>query len=169
VDDDRSRAPAEAVVRADEHGQAARIDERRAGQVDDQAFVGITLMVEGKPRTAVFTDETAPQIDHSQYDTGDGPCLDAFREQQVFSIACTEDQGPWPTFRAAAAGHGIHSTLSLPLVVDKASVGAMNLYADRADAFGPDDHETAATFASHARSSSPTPRPTGTRAASASA
>ena len=26
------------------------------------------------------------------------------------------------TFRAAAAGHGIHGTLSLPLVVDKASV-----------------------------------------------
>jgi GAF domain-containing protein len=127
-----------------------RVAELTTEAIPAASLVGITLMVEGKPRTAVFTDETAPQIDQSQYDTGDGPCLDAFREQQVFSIACTEDEGPWPTFRAAAAGHGIHSTLSLPLVVDRASVGAMNLYADRADAFGPDDHETAATFASHA-------------------
>ena len=32
-----------------------------------------------RPTTAVFTDEQAPEIDQAQYDTGCGPCLDAWR------------------------------------------------------------------------------------------
>jgi GAF domain-containing protein len=111
---------------------------------------GITMLVEGRQRTAVFTDETAPEVDQAQYDTGDGPCLAAFDTQQVMEIRSTTEPGPWPEFRHAAAEHGIHSTLSLPLVVDKAAVGALNLYARRPQAFGDTDRETAVLFASQA-------------------
>lgn len=37
-------------------------------------MVGITMLVEGRPRTAVFTDALLPEIDSSQYETGIGPC-----------------------------------------------------------------------------------------------
>lgn len=39
-----------------------------------------------------------------------------------------EAEDRWPTFAAAAAAHGIHSSLSLPLIVDDRGIGALNLY-----------------------------------------
>jgi len=113
-------------------------------------LVGITMMVEGRHRTAVFTDETAPEVDQAQYDTGDGPCLQAFHDQQVQVIDSTGDDGPWPAFRAAAAAHGIGSTLSLPLMVDKHSVGAMNLYAHQEHGFTDVDSQRGSPFAAQA-------------------
>jgi GAF domain-containing protein len=113
-------------------------------------LAGITMLVEGRHRTAVFTDETAPEVDQAQYDSGEGPCLAAFHEQRVTQIRSTLSDGPWPEFRRTAAEHGIRSTLSLPLLVDNAVVGAMNLYARRERAFGDDDVETASLFASQA-------------------
>ena len=114
------------------------------------ALVGVTMLVEGRPRTAVFTDETAPEVDQAQYDTGDGPCLDAFRDQQIHEIESTREEGPWPAFRAAAAAHGIGSTLSFPLVLDKQSIGAMNLYAAQEHAFTDGDRDRGSPFAAQA-------------------
>jgi GAF domain-containing protein len=118
--------------------------------VEPADLVGITMMVEGRHRTAVFTDETSPEVDQAQYDSGEGPCLDAFHELGIRQIQSTLTDGPWPEFRRAAADHGIRSTLSLPLLVDKAAVGAMNLYARRERAFDDEDIETASLFASQA-------------------
>ena len=113
-------------------------------------LIGITMLVEGRHRTAVFTDETAPEVDQAQYDTGDGPCLQAFHDQQIQVIASTHHDGPWPAFRAAAAAHGIGSTLSFPLMVDKQSVGAMNLYARREHGFTDVDADRGSPFAAQA-------------------
>src|SRR3954454_20030303 len=118
--------------------------------VPPAALVGVTMLVEGRPRTAVFTDEAAPEIDQAQYDTGEGPCLDAFRNQQIREIESTREEGPWPAFRAAAAAHGIGSTLSFPLVLDKQSIGAMNLYAHEEHAFTDADRDRGSPFASQA-------------------
>jgi GAF domain-containing protein len=113
-------------------------------------LAGITMLVEGRHRTAIFTDDTAPEIDQAQYDSGEGPCLDAFHERRVRQIQSTLTDGPWPEFRRAAAEHGIRSTLSMPLLVEKSAVGALNLYARRERAFSDDDIDTASLFASQA-------------------
>ena len=127
-----------------------RVSELTVEAVPAASLVGITMLVEGRERTAVFTDQAAPEIDQAQYDTGEGPCLDAFREQQVFFIDSMEEDGRWPAFRSAALSHGIHSSLSLPLVVDKVSFGAVNLYAHEPHSFEPTDRDTGAVFASQA-------------------
>jgi hypothetical protein len=36
-------------------------------------MAGITMLVDGKPGTGVFTDPEAPDIDRSPYDSGRGP------------------------------------------------------------------------------------------------
>ena len=118
--------------------------------VDPVDLVGVTMPVEGQSRTAVFTDPVSPEIDQAQYDAGEGPCLDALRYRQVFAIDSTGEPGPWPAFRRAAHDHGIKSTLSLPLVVDDCSVGAMNLYSHTDDAFSVADREDASRFAGQA-------------------
>ena len=113
-------------------------------------LVGITMMVEGRPRTAVFTDEKAPEIDRTQYGTGEGPYLDAFREGKVFTVDSTLEPGRWPAFRQAAAGYGVRSTMSLPLIVNEQGVGAMNLYSNRERAFSEDDQRAGELFAAQA-------------------
>jgi GAF domain-containing protein len=113
-------------------------------------FAGLTMPVEGRQRTAVFTDREAPEVDQAQYDSGEGPCLDALRDGAVYRIGSTGEDGPWPAFRRVCAARGIRSTLSLPLVVDHGTVGAMNLYSRVDHSFGVDDRDAAQQFAAQA-------------------
>lgn len=112
--------------------------------------VGLTLMVDGKPGTAVFTDPEIPEIDETQYRTGDGPCLDAFKTGRTHIIESMVEPGPWQPHRQAAAAHGVLSSLSLPLQTREARLGAMNLYATSERAYSAADLETAMAFGSQA-------------------
>ena len=111
-------------------------------------MAGITLLRDGKPVTAVFTDSAAPEIDTAQYETGSGPCLDAFTHARVFRIDDTADEARWPEFAAKAHAAGVLSTLSLPLIVGDSALGALNLYSQSLRAFV--DEDTAAVFAAQA-------------------
>ena len=90
------------------------------------AFAGMTLLDgHGTPTTAIFTSPTSPEIDAAQYETGEGPCLDAWRKRRAVSIDDTRDEtGPYRAFRAAADERGVRSTLSLPLLAADGSLGA---------------------------------------------
>src|SRR4051794_25389398 len=74
-------------------------------------MAGITLLRNGKPTTAVFTDPEAPEIDEAQYRTGIGPCLDAFRTGQIQRIPDIANETRWRPFTQAAWAHGVRSTL----------------------------------------------------------
>lgn len=111
---------------------------------------GISTLVGGEPRTAVFTDEEAPEIDSAQYEAGHGPCLDAFRDRRIHRIDDTTCETGWAEFARAAADHGIRSTISLPLVADGEGLGALNLYSAEVDGFAGADDETGMALATHA-------------------
>ena len=113
-------------------------------------MVGLTMLVEGRPRTAVFTDETAPEIDSAQYETGIGPCLDAFRHQQVYRIDDMDKDQQWPPFSEAAAARGLQSSMSIPLSARHEGLGALNFYSRSPAAFSDHDVEVALQFATHA-------------------
>ena len=115
-------------------------------------MVGITMLVEGKAQTAVFTHETAPEIDAAQYETRIGPCLDAFRHQQVYRIDFMDKDRHWPPFSEAAGAQGIQSSLSLPLIARHEGVGALNFYSRTAEAFSDDDVHVGLQFATQAAS-----------------
>src|SRR3954447_4049497 len=127
-----------------------RVTDLTVDAVDGADMAGITMIVEGRQRTAVFTDDLAPELDQTQYDTGEVPCLAAFQTGEIHAIDDTFEEGRWPEFRRTAAEHGIHSILSLPMVVNKTGLGAMNLYSRRERAFPAADHEVGALFASQA-------------------
>ena len=118
--------------------------------VPPAAMVGITMLVEGRASTAVFTDEEATEIDSAQYETGVGPCLDAFRHQQVYRIDDTERDRQWPPFSKAAASRGMRSSMSLPLLARHDGIGALNFYAQEPNAFSDDDVEVGLQFAAYA-------------------
>jgi GAF domain-containing protein len=113
-------------------------------------MAGITLLVDGKPKTGVFTDPEAPEIDEAQYSTGEGPCLDAFRHGGINHITSVGKEDRWPEFTQAAKDHGIVTTLSVPLVARGAGIGALNLYSRVADVFDEASQERVDTFARQA-------------------
>jgi GAF domain-containing protein len=118
----------------------------KAGPAD---MAGITMLVDGVPSTGVFTDSEAPEIDKAQYESEQGPCLDAFRNQSVYRIESTAADTRWPEFARTAADHGIKSTLSLPITARDESLGALNLYSRTEAAFHDADVERMTTFATH--------------------
>lgn len=112
---------------------------------------GVTLLDREGPRTAVATSETARRVDGFQYEAdGGGPCLDAYRRQQVLRIDSTSEDQRWPEFAMAAARAGIMSTLSLPLVIAGDGLGAVNIYCHEEHGFSEADDALAMTFASYA-------------------
>jgi len=112
-------------------------------------MAGITLIHGGIPETTVFTHVEAVEIDRTQYETGVGPCLDAYRKSETFVITDIDTERRWPPFTKTAAAHGVRSTLSLPLRVGADSIGALNLYSRSVNGFEVDD-AVAGVFAAQA-------------------
>jgi putative methionine-R-sulfoxide reductase with GAF domain len=102
-------------------------------------FAGITLLRDGRPTTAAFTDPASPEIDAAQYETGNGPCLDAYHQNTIFKVEDTRTETRWPEFAKAAADHGVLSTLSLPLTAGPGAIGALNMYSNAVNGFVDDD------------------------------
>ena len=110
---------------------------------------GITLLEAGGPDTTIATSDMARRVDRSQYEaeTG-GPCLDAYRRQQIFRIDSTAVDQRWPEFAGTAAAEGFSSTLSIPLIVSGDGLGAVNIYCHREYGFAAADERLAATLGS---------------------
>jgi GAF domain-containing protein len=127
-----------------------RVSDLANAAVSASDMVGLTMLVDGRARTAVFTDSEASDIDAAQYETGIGPCLDAFRHQQVFRVDDMEKDTRWPQFSEAAAARGIRSSVSIPMVAHHEGVGALNFYSRRSEAFSAEDVKVAVVFGSQA-------------------
>jgi GAF domain-containing protein len=129
-----------------------RVSEIAVAAIGPAEFLGIAMLgSDGRPTTGVFTDPASPEIDRAQYDSGNGPCLDAWREMRTVRLDDLDAaSGTYPEFAAAAQAHGIRSTLSLPLVAGEQGVGAMNLYASTAGAFSDEDEQLGGTLATAA-------------------
>ena len=115
-------------------------------------FVGITMLDDDeRPTTAVFTDEQSPEIDQAQYETGRGPCLDAWRTKRAIRLDDLERvDADYGEYAQACMDHGIRSTLSMPLVAADRGVGALNFYSATTAGFSAEDEELAADLASAA-------------------
>jgi GAF domain-containing protein len=111
---------------------------------------GMTVQPNGKPVTVASSDPLAARVDEVQYELDDGPCLHAMRDGRMVRIEDTAEKARWPEFEAQAASHGIRSCLALPLNADGKPVGALNLYAREASAFGAAEARLAENFAGNA-------------------
>jgi GAF domain-containing protein len=127
-----------------------RVAELACRNIEGADVAGVTLVRDGEPTTAVFTDPASPEIDSAQYETGVGPCLDAWRDQRVHRIDSTAEDERWPHFSQAAVEHGVQSTISFPLAVRSNGIGALNLYSKQRAAFSDEDEETGTLFAQQA-------------------
>jgi GAF domain-containing protein len=110
----------------------------------------ITFITGDKPATVAFTGELAIELDERQYEADRGPCLDAAASGQLISIPDTSAETRWPRYAQSAVEHGIASSLSIPLPVQRELTGALNFYAKETAAFTEETIELAQTFGAHA-------------------
>jgi GAF domain-containing protein len=96
---------------------------------------GLTLVEAGRSDTIVKTDPFVADIDEIQYRIGEGPCVSAAATGQTMRSGSLSSDVRWPRFGPQAGRLGVHSALSLPLLVQDKVIGAMNVYARPKDTF----------------------------------
>ncbi|GAA4078944.1 GAF and ANTAR domain-containing protein [Nonomuraea soli] len=114
-------------------------------------YAGLTVVRKRRAvATPAATDELVRLVDRAQYATGQGPCLDSVYTQQTVRLADMRKETRWPRFTRHANALGIVSMLSFQLYVQRDTLGALNLYSHRADAFTDESEQVGLLFAAHA-------------------
>ncbi len=99
---------------------------------------GLTLLRINRADLIVKSEPFVRAIDDIQYGIGEGPCISAAATGQTRRSGELHHDSRWTQFGPRASGLGVHSALSLPLVVSTGILGAMNIYAHDPNSF--DDH-----------------------------
>jgi GAF domain-containing protein len=126
-----------------------RLAETAKRTIPAAAAVSVTVMADYPtgPWTATATDAMVIAIDHEQYVTGQGPCLEAARTRLPLRVSVEDARHLWPAFAKVAAKAGIRSYLSAPLMLgDEPVLGALNVYGRAPDAFDPVDEALLSLF-----------------------
>lgn len=128
-----------------------QIVELAVEHLDACEYAGITL-VEGRKVTSPASSNDVPRtIDHIQSETGQGPCVDAIKQKEVFETGDLSSDERWPEFsRRACEETGVQSVLSVRLFLREDTMGALNLYSGQPDAFDDSDVAMGLVFAAHA-------------------
>jgi len=148
---------------ADRLSELARLLEHEAGVEETlkgivEAAVGTVpgarhasiSQVRREVRTLAATDELARAIDHAQYDSGEGPCLDSLYQQETVRLSDLTVETRWPNFVTRARELGVGSMLAVQLFVSGDGLGALNLTSEKPNAFDDESEHVALLFAAHA-------------------
>jgi GAF domain-containing protein len=115
------------AVRAIPGADGAGVTLLRVDRVDN--------MVEALAASADFVAE----IDEIQYVTlKEGPCITAALERRTVRSGSLGGEKMWPRFGPRVGRLGVHSALSLPMLLSGQVIGAINVYAHGKDVF--DEH-----------------------------
>jgi len=117
--------------------------------IDGCSGAGISFVQGDEIITPVWTAPKVLEVDSMQYATGEGPCLSAISERQMFYAGDLLTDARWPAFGPMAAEAGMRSLLSYCLF-GESTLGALNLYSQYPRAFGATDRAKGLIFATHA-------------------
>ena len=111
---------------------------------------GVMLMSGDIPRGSLCTSDGVSQlIEELQYTLGEGPCVDACRQDTVVAEPDLADPatGRWPVFTPLALQAGVRAVFGFPLRVGTVRLGALNLYRDCPGPLSSDQHADALVVA----------------------
>jgi GAF domain-containing protein len=105
----------------------------------DGAGVALIDATQGKPALQIGTATArfVHEIDTVQYnELNEGPCIACMQSRRATVSGSLGSDSRWPRFGGRVARMGVHSALSLPLMLGDHAIGAINCYATSQDAFG---------------------------------
>jgi hypothetical protein len=99
--------------------------------------VGLTLVKgDGQPMTLAASNDLAEIVDRIEYDSGEGPCLDAIEHDDVTVANDLAHDERWPKFvERAVAETPVRSMFGARIFLSGSDRGALNFYAYEVDAF----------------------------------
>lgn len=104
----------------------------------------------GRPTTTASTDSVPLEVDALQYEFNQGPCLEALVKHDIVTAEDLASYGQWPLFSSATVERTpVRSMISFRLFITEEERAALNLYAERAAAFGSEAAATGAMFAAY--------------------
>jgi ANTAR domain/GAF domain len=97
---------------------------------------GVSIIAGRSICTAASSDDVVGRGDALQYELDEGPCLDAVRWRETVVSQDLRREERWPRWTPRALTDlGIEGIMSLWLYTNASTYGALNLYADRVEAF----------------------------------
>ncbi len=121
--------------------------------INGSDHAGISVVQGREISTPVASDAAARRGDALQYQLDEGPCLDAVRSQETVISPNLREEARWPEWTPRAVSvFGVQATMSLWLYSSASSYGAhsygaLNLYSDSIDPFGPNEYAMAQALA----------------------
>ena len=116
-------------------------------------MASVTLSERSGYRTAASTDPAATAVDHAQYQSHEGPCLDAVDAPMVYAQSFPDER--WPTLASRPTESGVQSALSYRLAAASSGTadsggGSLNSYGVIPYAFNDTAQEIGLILAAHA-------------------
>ena len=135
-------------------GVLERVVQRASRLVPDAAVVSLTLReADGEYQTPVETDPLATRADHIQYETGEGPCVEATSPASSGYTESTDlaHDERYPRFGPRVAELGLAAVCSTGMFPggDPPRLGALNYYFHDKHALGQIDRDAALVLAAH--------------------
>jgi GAF domain-containing protein len=127
-----------------------RICDAAVAELPAAVAAGVTLLDHGRFFTAAATSEILEDLDQMQYRADDGPTVTVVREETTVRSNDLAEEQRWPQHAAAAVKRGLRALLSVQLFDQHKSVGALNIYADRANVWTDDEEDAGLLLAAHA-------------------
>jgi GAF domain-containing protein len=105
-----------------------------AVDVTDVTGAGVTLIGDdGSPTAVCTTDAVSALVEELQYTLGEGPCIDAYRQDRPVLEPNLADPGTvrWIAFTGLALEAGVRGIFGFPIRSGGAAFGALDLYCDQ--------------------------------------
>jgi hypothetical protein len=135
-------------------GPGSELDTKRlctvCAAVAGTTGAGIMLMSGDTPRgSACSTDDVSALIERLQFELGEGPCVDAYQQDQpVLEPDLAHPATPrWIGFTSPAVDAGARAVFGFPLQVGAVRLGALNLYRDQSGPLTDEQHADALVMA----------------------
>jgi hypothetical protein len=112
--------------------------------------VGVMLMSGDIPSGSLCSsDEVSQLIEDLQYTLGEGPCVDACRQDKIVAEPDLADPQArrWLAFAPRVLEAGVRAVFGFPLRVGAVRLGALNLYRDHPGELSVDQHADALVLA----------------------
>ena len=131
----------------------SRIAEAAVLTINGCRMASVTLSERSGYRTAASTDPAATTVDHAQYQSHEGPCLDAVDAPMVYAESFPDER--WPTLASRPTESGVQAALSYRLAAASSGTadsggGSLNSYGVIPYAFNAAAQEIGFILAAHA-------------------
>ncbi|MBC3193336.1 GAF and ANTAR domain-containing protein [Pseudonocardia sp. C8] len=128
----------------------ARVVEACTGLVEGCTHAAVSLTTGGRVSTPATTGPEATALEELEQEIGEGPCLQAIRDERNFAVRDLAADPRWPRYGPAAARRGVRSMVACRLFADARTIGALNVFGARVDAFDEADQDRITVLAAHA-------------------